>query len=156
MQQHPFKELAYGHALAQSMTLASTTNVRLCSSQGPAVHQSATCTVYLATDIGGNKANREAVRARLQKRKCKSTLTKEEEQQLENKLVREADRVALKVMTELDQFHRELSVRGLNATPTEWWVDKNYVKEVDGSSTLDDEHVVNVIRSHKVRRHVRS
>ena len=106
--------------------------------------------MFLATDISGDKANREAVRATLKGRKVKSLLTPEQEQQLENKLVREADRVALKVMTDLGQFQRELSVRGLPGSAEEWWD----LKEAAGSSTLDSAHVVNVIRSHKVCRHL--
>jgi hypothetical protein len=91
----------------------------------------------------GDKANRKTVRAT----KVASSLTDEEEQQLENKLVREANRVALKVMTERDQFERELSVRELDASPGEWWGMREYA-----SSKLNEAHVVNVIRSHKVNQ----
>jgi hypothetical protein len=90
------------------------------------------------------------VRASLQKRKLIKSLTKQEEQKLEKTLVWEANRVALKVMTDLSQFERELSVRGLDASPTEEEWDK---READGCSTLKDEHVVQIIRSHKVSRH---
>jgi hypothetical protein len=103
----------------------------------------------MATDILGDTANRETVRAMLKMRKFKSSSTAKQEQELENKLVREANRVALKVMSQVDQFERELSVRKLDASPGEWW-DK---REANGSSTLDEAHVVNVIRSHKVRQH---
>jgi hypothetical protein len=69
--------------------------------------------VLLATDLLVGKANRESVRARLKERRAISSLTEEEEYQLEDTLVRDANRVVLKVMTQLDQFERELSARGL-------------------------------------------
>jgi hypothetical protein len=50
-------------------------------------------------------------------------------------------------MTDVDQFHRELSVRGIEARLEAWWA-----IEKPGKSSLDDEHVVNLIRSHKVCR----
>jgi hypothetical protein len=105
--------------------------------------------VYLADDIGGEKANRAAVRAKIQAQNYKIPLTEEAEELLENKLVREANRVALKVMTKLDQFERELTVRGHTTLPDP---EKNYTTDADGCSNFDDAHVVNVIRSHKVHR----
>ena len=132
------------------------------TAQGPAIHTSATCTVYLATDIGGEKANRTAVRANLRERTRKDSLTSDQEHQLkielmENKLVREADRVAIKVMTQLDQFNRELTVRGhaVSPNPEACWDVKDYTQEPDGTSMLDENYVVNVIRSHKVREYTR-
>jgi hypothetical protein len=97
----------------------------------------------MATDIWilGDTANRETVRTMLTKRQFRSSSTAKQEQELENKLVREANQVALKVMSQLDQFERTLS-------PGEWWEKR----EANGSSTLDEAHVINVIRSHKVRQ----
>jgi hypothetical protein len=117
------------------------------------VHKSATCEVFLATDMLGDAANRETVRAMLNERKGKVSLTDVEEQQLENKLVREANRVVLKVMTQLDQFERELSVRGLSCSggPGEEW-GPGGARDATGLSLLDGAHVVNIIRSHKVSR----
>jgi hypothetical protein len=89
----------------------------------------------------------------LKERKVKVSLTDAEEQQLENKLVREANRVVLKVMTKLDQFERELSVRGLSCSGgpgAEWG--PGGARDATGLSLLDDTHVVNIIRSHKVSR----
>jgi hypothetical protein len=112
--------------------------------------------VFLATDILGDKTNRKTVRAMLKERKVKASLTDAEEQQLENKLVREANRVVLKVMTKLDQFQRELSVRGLSCSggPGKKW-GLGGARDATGLSSLDDAHVVNIIRSHKVRRAAR-
>jgi hypothetical protein len=106
--------------------------------------------VFLATDLLGDTVNRKTVRVELEARKDKSSLTQDEKQQLENKLVREANRVALKVMTNLDQFNRELSARGLSDEGPLENVDPGCVKGATGSSSLDRAHVVNVIRWHKV------
>jgi ABC-type nickel/cobalt efflux system permease component RcnA len=93
----------------------------------------------------------------LKERKVKVCLTDAEEQQLENKLVREANRVVLKVMTKLDQFERELDVRGLSFSGgpgAEWG--PGGARDATGLGLLDGAHVVNIIRSHKVRRAARS
>jgi hypothetical protein len=105
--------------------------------------------VFLATDLLGDKANREIVRSRLKERKATIKLTEEDAKQLEDNLVWEENRVALKVMDQLDQFERELSVREFDSSPGEWWDIKDYVTQ------LAEAHVVNVVRSHRVNHHVR-